>query len=256
MSEPIGVIRAERTTFLKKELIQALDLHDSEKAFLKEGEELRILAFDQTPAKDHYLVTLDENVSTMDDSNKFNTWYIYVPPDDKESFWTIIEDNRPAPSEALRHASSENDGDGDLGKIVQIPGRGRVGLNQPILKSHPWASWGEATHGGTRMPESEAVVAAIERITRDVQPIRDKFGALLVNSWYRPPHINRAVGGASRSRHIVGDAVDVRPASGRIWEMQEYCVKHWGKKGGVGRGASRGFIHLDSRGAPKTVWNY
>ncbi|HIK43370.1 MAG TPA: peptidase M15A, partial [Leptolyngbyaceae cyanobacterium M65_K2018_010] len=70
-------------------------------------------------------------------------------------------------------------------------------------------TWAEATHGGVRMPPNQATVDAIVRIAKLAQQARDRLGRpFIITSWYRPAEINRQVGGASDSRHIVGDAID------------------------------------------------
>ncbi|NES80053.1 MAG: peptidase M15A [Moorea sp. SIO2B7] len=70
-------------------------------------------------------------------------------------------------------------------------------------------TWAEATKGGTRMPPDQKTVDAMVRIAKLAQRARDRIGhPFIITSWYRPPHINRAVGGARYSRHIVGDAID------------------------------------------------
>ena len=42
-----------------------------------------------------------------------------------------------------------------------------------------------------------------------LQPLRDKFGPIRINSGYRCPELNRAVGGASNSQHLRGEAADI-----------------------------------------------
>jgi len=43
-----------------------------------------------------------------------------------------------------------------------------------------------------------------------LQPIRDKFGYVIVSSGYRCPALNRAVGGSSTSQHVNGMAADIK----------------------------------------------
>ena len=42
-----------------------------------------------------------------------------------------------------------------------------------------------------------------------VQPVRDNFGITVINSGYRGPALNKAVGGSSKSQHCKGEAVDI-----------------------------------------------
>ncbi len=42
-----------------------------------------------------------------------------------------------------------------------------------------------------------------------LQPLRDRFGPIRITSGYRCPEQNRAVGGASNSQHMRGEAADI-----------------------------------------------
>ena len=42
-----------------------------------------------------------------------------------------------------------------------------------------------------------------------LQPLRDKFGPIRITSGYRCPELNHAVGGASNSKHMRGEAADI-----------------------------------------------
>ena len=47
-----------------------------------------------------------------------------------------------------------------------------------------------------------------------LQPLRDKFGsAIIVNSGYRSPVVNKAVGGVPTSQHVRGEAADITAGS-------------------------------------------
>jgi hypothetical protein len=108
-------------------------------------------------------------------------------------------------------------------------------------------TWAEATRGGTRMPPNQATVDAIVRIARMAQQARDRIGRpFRVTSWYRPPEVNRRVGGASRSRHIVGDAIDFY-CEGLTGNQLYWALDPWWP-GGLGR--YRRFpnlSHIDAR---------
>lgn len=42
-----------------------------------------------------------------------------------------------------------------------------------------------------------------------LQPLRDKFGSMTVNSGYRSKELNKAVGGFSTSHHLKGKCADI-----------------------------------------------
>tara|TARA_A200000159_G_C7188545_1_gene282764 strand:+ start:16 stop:480 length:465 start_codon:yes stop_codon:yes gene_type:complete len=42
-----------------------------------------------------------------------------------------------------------------------------------------------------------------------VQKVRDNFGPTIINSGYRGPDLNYAIGGSNRSQHCKGQAVDI-----------------------------------------------
>ena len=64
---------------------------------------------------------------------------------------------------------------------------------------------------GCAMPASarENIEALVEEV---LDPVREAFGGpVAVNSGYRCPRHNAAVGGVRNSQHLVGEAADIRP---------------------------------------------
>lgn len=60
------------------------------------------------------------------------------------------------------------------------------------------------------------------RLVKDIlQPVRDKFGKpITVNSGFRCPALNRAVGGVATSEHLTGNAVDITSADNKaLWKL-------------------------------------
>ena len=58
-------------------------------------------------------------------------------------------------------------------------------------------------------PGDEHLANAKELFANVVQPVRDNFGVTVINSGYRGPALNEAVGGSSKSQHCKGEAVDI-----------------------------------------------
>ena len=71
-------------------------------------------------------------------------------------------------------------------------------------------------------PNEEHLEAAKELFENVVQKVRDRFGVTVINSGYRGPELNEAVGGSSKSQHCKGQAVDIEcPGS------SNYTVAKW-----------------------------
>ena len=94
-----------------------------------------------------------------------------------------------------------------------------------------------------------------------LERVRAQFGnkPLIITSGYRPPAINKAVGGASNSEHLYSapdvGAVDFYVQGVDINVVQSWCDKTWPYS--LGYGAPKGFVHLGMRaGKPRVRWDY
>jgi uncharacterized protein (UPF0264 family) len=57
----------------------------------------------------------------------------------------------------------------------------------------------------------DALTALVDKV---LDPVREMWGApIVVNSGYRCPALNKAVGGAAISQHVVGEAADIEAVS-------------------------------------------
>ena len=78
----------------------------------------------------------------------------------------------------------------------------------------PHFSWAEVQHTDTGLANEIPLPLCKEaqRLAEEVlEPLRILLGPLAVNSWYRSPAVNAAVGGEVASYHLKGLAVDVVP---------------------------------------------
>jgi hypothetical protein len=109
-------------------------------------------------------------------------------------------------------------------------------------------TWADATHGGTRMPPNQSTVDAIVRIATLAQDACNRIGRpFRVTSWYRTPALNAQVGGASLSRHVVGDAIDFY-CEGLTGDQLYWALDPWWT-GGLGRYTQYPYLcHIDARG--------
>ncbi len=111
-----------------------------------------------------------------------------------------------------------------------------------------------------RFTAQHQVDTAIE-LAKFLERVRTAFGdkRVTITSGYRPPAINRSVGGASASEHLFNatdvGAVDFYIDGADINKVQAWCDKEWPYS--LGYGAPKGFVHLGIRqGRPRVRWDY
>ena len=76
--------------------------------------------------------------------------------------------------------------------------------------------------GIANTPDQKAAAALTALVANVHDPLREAWGRpLVVNSGYRCPKLNRAVGGGARSQHTKGEAADIRTLSNRRWENEQ-----------------------------------
>ena len=67
-----------------------------------------------------------------------------------------------------------------------------------------------ATRQGLDNTPSMEVIDSLQALVDNVlQPLRDKFGPIIVTSGYRSPAVNKAIGGSTTSDHCKGQAADI-----------------------------------------------
>ena len=86
--------------------------------------------------------------------------------------------------------------------------------------------------------------------------VREHFGKpVTINSSIRCPEHNKAVGGASKSEHMTGEAADIVVQGIKPSEVHKYINDNFSDwNGGIGLGSYNSFTHVDVRGHTSR-WN-
>lgn len=113
--------------------------------------------------------------------------------------------------------------------------------------------WEAESKDGAKMPDDVFDNVVLHSV--HIQKIRNIVGKLTVNSWYRSPSHNKAVGGAENSWHLTGLATDLKPEESSVDELFDTIVNliESGEipEGGLSKYDT--FVHYDSRGK-KARW--
>lgn len=84
-----------------------------------------------------------------------------------------------------------------------------------------------------------------------LQALRHRYGPIAINSYYRSPEHNRAVGGAEASYHLLGKAADTPTLNGSLEGRMKLC--HLATLSGFkGFGLYGSFTHIDT--GPMRFW--
>ena len=87
-----------------------------------------------------------------------------------------------------------------------------------------------------------------DTLIQKLELVRDSYGdVIVINSGFRCPTRNAAVGGVSSSTHCSGLGVDIRPKLNTLDELDKLyniCEKIFNN---IGDGRNKGFIHVDVR---------
>jgi hypothetical protein len=140
------------------------------------------------------------------------------------------------------------------GKALQVPGKGTVYTDQPIIPGGTF-TWGEATHGGERIPQNAAHANNIVALATQLQKARTQIGkSFRVTSWYRPDPWNRRAGGARRSQHLEGKGIDIVVEGYMGKDLARQLVSWWPGGLGIYGGNRQHILHLDV--GAKRQWGF
>jgi hypothetical protein len=240
-------------TLFKAQPVQSSQLPASDKIFVKKGTTFLLNSY-ANPDKNHVKVALQ---GAFLGPKNLTTWYAYVP--DIAISGTEIGNN-PNDTNPGQPANPV-----DRGFPLTFPGfTGTYYSNELIKAKTKYGkpgnfTWGEALHvqsnGRYRRPANSGVVYNILKVNDVLEEIRHMYGdrPMQINSWYRDPATNAAVGGASMSRHLSGDAVDFIFPGISPFDVYARLDPWWGSKGGLASATS--FTHIDVRGY-RARWSY
>ena len=85
------------------------------------------------------------------------------------------------------------------------------------------------------------------KVLKVADEARDRLGkSLRINSAYRSPSYNRAIGGAAASQHMKGAALDLSGSPATLYRIIQEMRSQGLFKGGIGKYNT--FVHVDVRG--------
>lgn len=100
--------------------------------------------------------------------------------------------------------------------------------------------------GLPNIPDDEAKSKLLYLATYLLQPIRDKWGPVLVHSCYRSDAVNKSIGGVNTSQHLAGEAVDFSVPGvnlGMIFSWAKANLKY-GQLIDESKGPNKNWIHI------------
>ena len=79
------------------------------------------------------------------------------------------------------------------------------------------------------VPTKEHLANMVELAENIFEPLRAYVGGpIKINSFYRSPELNKAIGGSTKSQHCYGQAIDIDDTFGRMTnaEMYDFIKEH------------------------------
>ena len=73
----------------------------------------------------------------------------------------------------------------------------------------------------------EKILKNLNELISFLNPLREAWGSpIRVNSGYRCPELNKAVGGSKTSVHMLGYAADLYPCNGKFGKFKDFLVDY------------------------------
>lgn len=256
------LLRITQNTLFKRQPLQSSKLPADEVYPVSQGMTWKLHSYAYKDASGSFSSHIKIALKYEKDYIRYlSTWYVYEGHAQVEIQGKVVY---PQPKTSGRTVatgtsgtSSGGAGGGNTsysGIPFKLPGNtSTFYTDQPIIPGGSF-TWGEATMNATRIPETITIVNNIIGLAREMQKARDQIGRpFQINSWYRPPAVNAAVGGARYSQHLYGKAADIQ-VSGYSGRRVANAVMLWWP-GGVGIYSNiPDIVHLDT--GPRRVWGF
>lgn len=147
--------------------------------------------------------------------------------------------------------------------LAQVPPPAKVTPSSPFsIHLTPHIRLGEfALDQEARRFKAQHQIDTAGELAAFLERVRVHFGGrpVVITSGYRPPDVNRAVGGAAQSEHLYSvpreGAVDFIVEGANMAAVEAWCEANWPMS--LGRGAHKGFVHIGRRAdGARRRWDY
>lgn len=143
----------------------------------------------------------------------------------------------------MKNTGMENDsnGSGKDGNVVADKGvkrtGGKAGVSrmdaEGMMLTEHFSLWemvrsGTAIRFGIRNVPTERDIESMRALCRAVlEPLRRRFGRIIVTSGFRCKDLNERVGGSSHSQHLRGEAADIHVSCAEIADkFEDFIIKN------------------------------
>lgn len=246
----LQILRVTRETVLKRRPVQSSELSGEEMHRIPKDTTFALHSYAYADARgsfnDHIKFAID---SPNDYINGLSTWYVYEGHAQIEFDGEVVYPipAAPAPTAAPAAAPAAAGAPQSFkGKAIALPGgKGTVYTDQPIIPGGAF-TWGEATHGGTRIPQTVEHANNMVALAKQLQKAREQIGKpFRITSWYRPEPWNSRAGGARRSQHLHGGAIDIVVEGYNGRQLGRALMSWWPGGMGIYPGNRQHILHLD-----------
>lgn len=257
------VLEITQDTILKRRPVPSSELAEEELYKASKGMTFELHSYAYADAKGNFNNHIRFAINNQEQYIRgFSTWYVYnlhaqVKFDDAVVYPLPVA---PAPTTPTPVATAKPQTQAPAapvqykGKAIQVPGKGTVYTDQPIIPGGSF-TWGDATHGGVRVPQNAQHANNMVALATQLQKARNQIGRpFRVTSWYRPNPWNARAGGARRSQHLEGKGVDIVVAGYMGADLARQFVSWWPGGLGIYPGNRRHILHLDV--GPKRKWGF